>query len=81
MVEGRTHKPVIHYDRCETCGVCLPACPAEVAPEMRKEEDSLRGRLFDNTDTELRLNLDKSFGPPGARRHAPSGRMCAVTCG
>ena len=74
MVEGRTHKPVIHYDRCETCGVCLQACPAEVVPEMRKEEDSLRGRLFDVSDTEPRLNLSKSFGPPRCQAACPIGQ-------
>lgn len=74
MVEGRTHKPVIQYDRCETCGVCLQACPAEVVPEMRKEEDSLRGRLFDQTDTEPRVNLSKSYGPPRCQAACPIGQ-------
>ena len=65
---------MIHYDRCETCGVCLQACPAEVVPEMRKEEDSLRGRLFDVSDTEPRLNLSKSFGPPRCQAACPIGQ-------
>jgi putative selenate reductase YgfK subunit len=73
-VEGRTHKPVIQYDRCETCGVCLGACPAEIIPEMRKEEDSLRGLLFDHTDTEPRLNLSKSYGPPRCQAACPIGQ-------
>jgi heterodisulfide reductase subunit A len=74
MVEGRTHKPVIQYDRCETCGVCLEACPAEIVSEMRKEEDSLRGRLFDDTDRSPRLNLSKSYGPPRCQAACPIGQ-------
>jgi NADPH-dependent glutamate synthase beta subunit-like oxidoreductase len=74
MVEGRTHKPVIEYDKCETCGVCLQACPAEVIAEMREEENSLRGRLFKNTDKEPRLNLSKSFGPPRCQAACPIGQ-------
>jgi len=65
---------VIQYDRCETCGVCLQACPAEVIPEMRKEEDSLRGRICRDTDTEPRSNLSKSFGPPRCQAACPIGQ-------
>ena len=46
MVEGRTHKPIIQPDRCHTCNVCLRGCPAELIPEYRKEEKSLRGALY-----------------------------------
>src|SRR4030042_696544 len=46
MIEGRTHKPIIQPDRCHTCDVCLRGCPAELIPEYRKEEKSLRGTLY-----------------------------------
>ncbi len=46
MIEGRTHKPIIQPDRCHTCNVCLRGCPAELIPEYRKEEKSLRGALY-----------------------------------
>jgi NADPH-dependent glutamate synthase beta subunit-like oxidoreductase len=46
MVEGRTHKPVIRPDRCQTCNVCIRGCPAEIVPEYRKEEETLRGTLY-----------------------------------
>jgi NADPH-dependent glutamate synthase beta subunit-like oxidoreductase len=46
MVEGRTHKPIIQSERCHTCNVCLRGCPAELIPEYRKEEKSLRGALY-----------------------------------
>ncbi len=46
MVEGRTHKPIIQADRCQTCNVCLRGCPAELIPEYRNEEGSLRGVLY-----------------------------------
>jgi NADPH-dependent glutamate synthase beta subunit-like oxidoreductase len=46
MVEGRTHKPVIQAEQCHTCDVCIRGCPAEIIPEYRTEEKSLRGVLY-----------------------------------
>ena len=46
MIEGRTHKPVIQPERCHTCDVCIRGCPAELIPEYRREEKSLRGALY-----------------------------------
>jgi epoxyqueuosine reductase QueG len=46
MVEGRTHKPVIHPEQCHSCNVCIRGCPAELIPEYRQEEKSLRGTLY-----------------------------------
>jgi heterodisulfide reductase subunit A len=70
-VEGRTHKPVIDYSRCETCGVCLRACPAETIPEFRHEPDSLRGKLYDRSDTALRINVTKVFDFPNCQATCP----------
>ncbi|MBM4276932.1 MAG: hypothetical protein FJ130_03490 [Deltaproteobacteria bacterium] len=46
MVEGRTHRPLIQSTRCHSCDVCIRGCPAELIPEYRKEEESLRGALY-----------------------------------
>ena len=46
MVEGRTHKPVIQTERCHACDVCIRGCPAELIPEYRVEEKTLRGALY-----------------------------------
>lgn len=46
MVEGRTHRPVIHSTKCHSCDVCIRGCPAEFIPEYRSEEESLRGTLY-----------------------------------
>ena len=46
MVEGRTYKPVIQPDKCQTCNVCIRGCPAEIVPEYREEPHSLRGTLY-----------------------------------
>jgi len=46
MVEGRTHRPIIQATRCQSCDVCIRGCPAELIPEYRKEEESLRGALY-----------------------------------
>jgi heterodisulfide reductase subunit A len=70
-VEGRTHKPVIDYNRCETCSVCLKACPAEAIPDFRCEEDSLRGKLYSRSDTEPRINVTKVFDLPHCQATCP----------
>jgi len=46
MVEGRTHRPVIQPEQCHSCSVCIRGCPAELIPEYRQEEESLRGTLY-----------------------------------
>jgi NADPH-dependent glutamate synthase beta subunit-like oxidoreductase len=48
VVEGRTYKPVIQSERCHACDVCIRGCPAELIPEYREEEKSLRGTLYDS---------------------------------
>ena len=53
MVEGVLYKPVIDRKKCDTCGVCVGGCIAEVLPELRKEEESLRGRVYGYIDTVL----------------------------
>ncbi len=70
-VEGRTHKPVVDHDRCEICAVCLQACPAELAPELRREDDSLRGRIYGHSDRGPRLNLSKTIGPARCQAACP----------
>lgn len=55
MVEGRTHRPVIHATKCHSCDVCLRGCPAEFIQEYRTEEESLRGTLYQG-----KLSLQKS---------------------
>ena len=46
MAEGRTHKPVVQSSRCQSCNVCIRGCPAELIPEYREEEGSLRAALY-----------------------------------
>jgi heterodisulfide reductase subunit A2 len=70
-VEGRTHKPVIDYNRCETCGACLKACPAEAIPDFRYEPDSLRGKLYAHSDSEPRINVTKVFELPNCQATCP----------
>ena len=73
-VEGRTHKPVVDYNRCETCGVCLRACPAEAIPDFRQEKESLRGKLYDPSDAEPRINVTKTFDLPHCQAACPIGQ-------
>ena len=46
MVEGRTQRPVIQPEQCHSCNVCIRGCPAELIPEYRAEDKSLRGSLY-----------------------------------
>ena len=73
-VEGRTHKPVIDYEKCSTCSVCIKACPAEVMPDMRTEPDSLRGAIYGDSDKEIRMNTLKEFAPPPCQAACPIGQ-------
>lgn len=73
-VEGRTHKPVIDYEKCSTCSVCIEACPAEIMPEMRIETDSLRGAIYGDSDKEIRMNALKEFAPPPCQAACPIGQ-------
>jgi len=46
VVEGRTYRPVIQKEKCHSCGVCIKGCPAQLIPEYRREDNSLRGILY-----------------------------------
>ncbi|MCP4197883.1 MAG: FAD-dependent oxidoreductase [Proteobacteria bacterium] len=48
MSTGRTHRPEQDEGKCSLCGGCTWACPAAVFPELAKETDSLRGKIFTN---------------------------------
>ncbi len=52
MVEGRTHRPVIHPEKCRSCNICIRGCPAEIIPEYRQEPETLRGALYRGRLTE-----------------------------
>ena len=71
MVEGRTHKPIIDTEKCDTCSVCIKGCPAEIIPEMRKEESSLRGRIYKEAKTAPSINIDKVFEMPPCQLACP----------
>lgn len=70
-IAGRTHKPIIDYEKCQTCSICLQACPAETMVEMRKEDGSLRGRIYSDEDNEIRITADKTLGLPPCQLHCP----------
>ena len=70
-VEGITHRPVIDHDKCNTCSICLKACPAEIMPEMRKEDDSLRARIYGHADNYIKINIEKEFGSPSCQDACP----------
>jgi len=63
MVEGRTHRPIIQSSRCHNCDVCIRGCPAELIPEYRKEEESLRGALYQGKIRERTVKEKVSLPP------------------
>ena len=73
-IEGRTHKPVIDHEKCNTCSVCIAACPAEIMPDMRTETDSLRGAIYNDSDTNIRINIPKEFVSPPCQAACPIGQ-------
>lgn len=71
MVEGRTHKPVIDIEKCDICSVCIRGCPAEIIPDMRNEESSLRGRIYKESNRIPSLNINKVFDVPPCQSACP----------
>lgn len=69
-VEGRTHIPIIDDEKCSTCGICMRCCPAEIIPEQRKEELSLRGRVYKGIKTAPSLGI-KPVGMPPCQEACP----------
>lgn len=63
MVEGRTHRPDIQSSQCHSCDVCIRGCPAELIPEYRHEEKSLRGTLYRAKGGEKPLNAKIPLPP------------------
>jgi len=70
-VEGRTHRPIIDTEKCDACSVCAKGCPAEIIFEMRKEESSLRGRVYKGVKTAPSINVDKIFDMPPCQAACP----------
>jgi len=70
-VEGRTHRPIIDTEKCDACSVCAKGCPAEMIFEMRKEESSLRGRVYKEVKTAPSINVDKIFDMPPCQAACP----------
>ena len=70
-VEGRTHKPVIDFERCSFCAACMEACPAELMPEMRQEIDSMRGKIYSDQDRQVHLKEEDSLPLPKCQNACP----------
>ncbi len=56
-VAGRTHKPVLNRDLCRQCGICTGACPARVAPDFRRDRDTIRGYVYLETNLAYQEDL------------------------
>jgi NADPH-dependent glutamate synthase beta subunit-like oxidoreductase len=72
MVEGRTHRPVIQSEKCHRCDICIRGCPAELIPEYRKEEKSLRGTLYRGKAG--RGGTEESLPLPPCQKACPIGQ-------
>ena len=63
MIEGRAYKPVIRSEGCHSCDICIRGCPAEIFPEYRKENKTLRGVLY-REKIQGKISSDKVPLPP-----------------
>ena len=70
-VEGRTHKPVIDFERCSFCAACMEACPAELMPEMRQEIDTMRGKIYSDQDGLVHLKEGDTLPLPKCQSACP----------
>ena len=61
-VEGRTHKPIVNRDLCQRCSVCIRECPAEYLPDLRHDEDTVRGYVYTQTDVPIKEILPPCVG-------------------
>ncbi len=73
MSTGRTHRPELDEGKCSLCGGCTWECPAAVFPELAKEKDSLRGKIFTN-----RPYPGKKADMPPCRLACPLGQNVPV---
>lgn len=71
VVAGSSYKVLLDNEKCNTCAVCIKGCPAEIIPEMRAEESSLRGRIYKNVKTAPFLSADKVFDMPPCQLACP----------
>ena len=64
-VEGRTHKPLVNQQKCNSCSVCYRACPAEPMVGLRKDEESLCGLVYtkNKSETSIVSNLETTAPP------------------
>jgi heterodisulfide reductase subunit A len=63
-VEGRIYIPIIDDEKCNICAACIRGCPAEIIPEQRREELSLRGRIYQDIKSAPSLGVGPVEMPP-----------------
>lgn len=52
-VTGRTHKPVLNSDLCQTCSICTRECPGDILSDFRYESHTMREYVYNNTNLML----------------------------
>lgn len=67
-------KPVVHNETCETCGVCIRECPAELLLELREEENSLRQQVYKGICIAEKPWQDGEFVRPPCQITCPIGQ-------
>jgi NADPH-dependent glutamate synthase beta subunit-like oxidoreductase len=71
MVEGRTHRPIVQHEKCHSCDVCIRGCPAELIPEYRQEETSLRSAVYRRRPGEVTLRESDTLPLPPCQEACP----------
>ena len=67
-VVGRTHRPVLEPELCQSCRVCLRECPAETFEDFRHDPETVRGYLYGGTE------LEQLQGLPPCQAACPLGQ-------
>ncbi|MBA4392143.1 MAG: hypothetical protein C0407_01190 [Desulfobacca sp.] len=70
MAEGRTYRPVIEAEKCQSCQICLGRCPTEWNPGNRPEQNQLKDLVYPANTLERSL--------PGSPPHPVCQQACPI---
>jgi len=70
-VEGRIFVPVVDHDKCDACSICFDACPAGKIPELQKEPETVRGKIYRKFGEQIKPAVEQQSVLPPCRLNCP----------
>ena len=70
-VEGRVFRPVVDHDKCGVCSICIGTCPAGKIPDLQKESESVRGKIYGKFGSAGGSDAESGSPIPHCQRHCP----------